>query len=374
MARNGAGVYSRPAGTTPADGDDLLAAPFNLLMNDIATDLNTPRPIGAGGTGAANPAAALTALGLTTDGAALVASADYAAMRALMALVPQSSAVDATTGRLMTVGAFGIGTDVAPVLADVDATGTRAGLYRIITGVTGTAPPGSVNQTVLVSAHTIPGNFSQIAVDLITPFGMAYRVRATGVWSAWRQVNTNLVKATSPQALAGTDDTAFMTALRTRDAIQPRSAAVVLGSVASVDITGIPTWANRVSVTLSGVSGAAVNLVGIQLGDSGGIETTGYQGVGGRGGAGGTITSVGSTTLIPCGESSLSNVVRHGTVDFVRMSGNTWIASGVISDSVNNRFGPAGGRKTLSGTLDRVRVLINVGVFDGGEVLVSWGA
>jgi len=65
MARNGAGVYSKPAGTSPVDGDDIDAAPFNLLMDDIATDLNTVRPIVAGGTGAANAPAALIALGLT---------------------------------------------------------------------------------------------------------------------------------------------------------------------------------------------------------------------------------------------------------------------------------------------------------------------
>ena len=65
MARNGAGVYSKPAGTSPVDGDDIDAAPFNLLMDDIVTDLNTVRPIVAGGTGAANAPAALIALGLT---------------------------------------------------------------------------------------------------------------------------------------------------------------------------------------------------------------------------------------------------------------------------------------------------------------------
>lgn len=71
MARNVAGVYSKPAGTTPVDGDDISAAPFNLLMDDIATDLNTVRPIVAGGTGAANAPAALIALGLTATAAEL---------------------------------------------------------------------------------------------------------------------------------------------------------------------------------------------------------------------------------------------------------------------------------------------------------------
>ena len=63
MPRNGANVYAKPVGTTPIDGDDIDAAPFNLLMDDIATDLNTPRPVVAGGTGASNAPAALVSLG-----------------------------------------------------------------------------------------------------------------------------------------------------------------------------------------------------------------------------------------------------------------------------------------------------------------------
>lgn len=63
MARNGSGVYQKPVGTTPADGDDIDSAPFNLLMDDIAADLNLVRPIVAGGTGASTAVAAIAALG-----------------------------------------------------------------------------------------------------------------------------------------------------------------------------------------------------------------------------------------------------------------------------------------------------------------------
>jgi hypothetical protein len=71
MARNGAGVYSKPAGTTPIDGDTVSAAPFNLLMDDIAADLNLARPIAVGGTGASTAAAALLNLGVTATAAEL---------------------------------------------------------------------------------------------------------------------------------------------------------------------------------------------------------------------------------------------------------------------------------------------------------------
>jgi hypothetical protein len=71
MPRSGASVYSKPAGTTPVDGDVLNAAPFNLLMDDIAADLNLPRPIAVGGTGATTSSAALVNFGLTATASEL---------------------------------------------------------------------------------------------------------------------------------------------------------------------------------------------------------------------------------------------------------------------------------------------------------------
>lgn len=64
MARNGSGVYSLPAGSTIANGDLSDASDLNTPLSDIETDLNTPRPIVAGGTGASSASAARTALGL----------------------------------------------------------------------------------------------------------------------------------------------------------------------------------------------------------------------------------------------------------------------------------------------------------------------
>jgi microcystin-dependent protein len=56
----------------PANGDaipnqPILSAAYNVRMADLLADLNRPRPISAGGTGASNAAAARAALGITTD-------------------------------------------------------------------------------------------------------------------------------------------------------------------------------------------------------------------------------------------------------------------------------------------------------------------
>ena len=63
MPRDGSGVYSTPTGTYGTPNAKILSAPYNSNVDDVAADLNTPRPIVAGGTGATTAAGALTALG-----------------------------------------------------------------------------------------------------------------------------------------------------------------------------------------------------------------------------------------------------------------------------------------------------------------------
>ena len=63
MPRDGSGVYSTPPGTHGTPNTTILSANYNSNVDDVAADLNTPRPIVAGGTGATTAAGALTALG-----------------------------------------------------------------------------------------------------------------------------------------------------------------------------------------------------------------------------------------------------------------------------------------------------------------------
>lgn len=52
MPRNGSGVYTLPPGSTFVPNTLAQSSVVNGINNDLATDLNTPRPIVAGGTGA----------------------------------------------------------------------------------------------------------------------------------------------------------------------------------------------------------------------------------------------------------------------------------------------------------------------------------
>ena len=141
----------------------------------------------------------------------------------------------------------------------------------------------------------------------------------------------------------------------------------VTASGTSVDFTSIPSWVKRITVMFDGVSTNGTSIVLIQLGDSGGIENTGYLG-GGVNNSGGTITNF--TTgfgLSPLNEASS---IGHGLLTITSLNGNTWVANGIFARSSGPVFGSTAGAKTLSATLDRVRITTVNGTdaFDAGSI------
>jgi hypothetical protein len=95
-------------------------------------------------------------------------------------------------------------------------------------------------------------------------------------------VATNLT-LTVPAA-DGTADQALVTDGAGALSFASRSRLVLTTSVnttsgTSIDFTGIPSWVRRITVMLLAVSTNGTSGVQIQLGDSGGVETTGYSNI-----------------------------------------------------------------------------------------------
>lgn len=140
-----------------------------------------------------------------------------------------------------------------------------------------------------------------------------------------------------------------------------------------VDFTSIPSWAKRVTVMLDGVSTSGTSLLLFQLGDSGGIEATGYTGVSSLI-YGTTPSTTSSTGGFPVNINQASNVTS-GTCVFTLLSGNTWTAMGILSGQVNSAQTVfVSGVKALSATLDRVRIttLNGTDTFDSGSINIMW--
>lgn len=149
--------------------------------------------------------------------------------------------------------------------------------------------------------------------------------------------------------------------------------SVASTSGTSIDFTGIPSWVKRVTVILSSVSTTGADSYIIQLGDSGGIETTGYAGSSVL--AGNSAASFGSTFTSGIGlASAVSSNVVHGSVSIMLVGSNVWLASGSYALSNQSYSGSTSSSKTLSGTLDRVRLTTTSGTdtFDAGEVTIMY--
>ena len=157
-----------------------------------------------------------------------------------------------------------------------------------------------------------------------------------------------------------------------------RATAVVSGtSVAStsgtsIDFTGLPSWVKKITVMFSGVSTNGSSIIQLQLGDSGGFETTGYT----SGAWLSNTTNANSTTGLIISGIGSSTYLFDGnmTVCLVDSSTNKWSFSSIMSGSLSGINSMGGGSKSLSATLDRVRITTVNGTdtFDAGTINILY--
>jgi hypothetical protein len=139
----------------------------------------------------------------------------------------------------------------------------------------------------------------------------------------------------------------------------------------SIDFTGIPIWTKRITVIFNGVSTSGTSFVQVQLGDSGGIETTGYISIA-SGGVAALVTSTSTTGFNIDNSNSTSASARNGIMQIVNVSGNTWVDSGTQGDG--SRTMMFAGSKTLSDVLTQVRITTANGTdtFDAGTINILY--
>lgn len=151
---------------------------------------------------------------------------------------------------------------------------------------------------------------------------------------------------------------------------------VATTSGTTADFTSIPSGVKRITLMLDGVSfsGSPTGNLLVQIGDSGGIETTGYS----------SCASV-LTTVVSTSASTAGFIMTSGgpgaSIEFSGQiilsledsTNNTWVASGGImytGTPVNYIFG---GKKSLSATLDRIRLTSTTGeTFDAGAINIQY--
>jgi hypothetical protein len=153
------------------------------------------------------------------------------------------------------------------------------------------------------------------------------------------------------------------------------STAQASTSGTAINFTGIPSWVKRVTVMLKGVSSNGTSNWLFQLGTSGGFATSGYLSTGSY--HGGTNQSAASNYTTGFGLQNGGTLqIFHGqiTMSLMDTSTNSWVASGLFSDSSQlfNFF--TGGSVVLSGVATQARLTTVNGTdtFDAGSVNIMY--
>ena len=175
-------------------------------------------------------------------------------------------------------------------------------------------------------------------------------------------------------AVAGSNTITLQAATAT-SSVNTLSTAVATTSGTSVTFSSIPSWVKRITMMLSGVSTSGTSVIQAQLG-SGSATTTGYNGntsiFVGTGTASGSISTGFAVDVSNASITAAST--RYGHLIFTNISGNTWVASGVMAYSGSGSTSITGGNISLSGVLDRV-ILTTVNgtdTFDAGSVNILY--
>lgn len=141
---------------------------------------------------------------------------------------------------------------------------------------------------------------------------------------------------------------------------------------ADVAFTGIPSWVNRVTVILDGVSlsGSADFL--IQLGTSSSYINSGYS-------SKSCAMNFATSTIAGSSASngfvvtrSLASNAYSGLVHIMRRTADAWVASGTLTDVSNDRLVSIAGDVGLGDDLTRLRIIASSGTFDAGNVNIAY--
>lgn len=163
--------------------------------------------------------------------------------------------------------------------------------------------------------------------------------------------------------------------------LTPNSNLIVLGTVqtttsgTTVDFTGIPSGVRRITIMFAGFSTSGTSNIMIQLGDSGGFETSGYLGATTTV-ASATPSSATITSGLPVTNAIAAASILHGSVTLSLMNSAafTWVSSGVTALSNAATTHIAAGSKSLSAELTQVRITTVGGsdTFDAGSINISY--
>lgn len=252
-----------------------------------------------------------------------------------------TGAVEAITIANLLTDLVAAGGALQPLVVSENVTATLGRTHHLVASATFTDPTpvegGSFTVKVLNGTATVGGTAYSTYGTIIE------RSYHSGAWQ------TNRVYINGPQFLAAQSPTGVET---------------------SLDFTGIPTNVKRITVSFAVVSTNGTSNIIIQIGDSGGIETSGYAGGLALDGVSAAISTGFGAVRAPATSSNY-----NGSIILTRYNGTSfyWVSSGAMAGNTGE-ITTAAGSKLLSDSLDRLRITTAGGVntFDGGGISVMF--
>jgi len=154
---------------------------------------------------------------------------------------------------------------------------------------------------------------------------------------------------------------------------QPFTEAVAVATTSGVaiDFTSIPSWVKRITLLFNGVSTNGTSSFLVRVG-SGSITTSGYNSTSQRSASSVSVENTSTTGFIINTVSATTTL--FGVLTLCRQTGDTWVGSGVFSDSSGVSCFNSNGAKGLGGALDRLRLTTVNGTdtFDAGSVNIFY--
>lgn len=152
--------------------------------------------------------------------------------------------------------------------------------------------------------------------------------------------------------------------------------AVASTSGTSIDFTSIPSWVKRITVMFDGVSTNGTSVKQIQIGDSGGIETTGYSASSAYFNTSGSFANIQATSGFVINSVTATDAIAGSfIISCLNTATNTWSFNGsAATGNTATALLLSGGAKSLSATLDRVRITTVNGTdtFDAGTINILY--
>ena len=263
------------------------------------------------------------------------------------------------------------GATITTTTAAPAGTNTVVSLQLFETGVVNTPADNTVTSAKIVDGTIVAADLADDAVTL------AKMVAGT---------DGNIISydaSGNPVAIATGSDGQVLTSTGAGSppAFEAVSAGFTLAAIqastsgAAIDFTGIPAGTEEIIVILSevGMNNQAGG-IGIQIRDSGGLETSGYVGSITRNVTNGQSVTTHFGCVYYTGDGAARTNSGIARLNLYDSSANRWVCSSSMGDQNNNNVHTGAGIKSLSAELDGLTVLCvnSATAFDAGAIRIGY--